>query len=43
MDKVCGQNVNVNFNYCLKAVVPFKYRFVVNKLSAFHKKKLGSL
>ena len=37
MAKVCGQNINVNFNYCRKAVILFMSRIVVNKLSAVHK------
>ena len=37
MAKVCGQKVNVNFNYCIKAIELFMSRIVVNKLSAFHK------
>ena len=36
MAKVCGRNVNVDFNYCIKTVILFMSR-IVNKLSAFHK------
>ena len=37
MAKVCDRNVNVNFNYSIKAVVIFMSRIVVNKQSVFHK------
>ena len=37
MTKVRGLNIKVNFNYCIKAVVPFMSWIVVNKLNEFHK------
>ena len=37
MAKVCGRNINVNFNYCIKAVIHFMYKIVINKQTAFHK------
>ena len=37
MARVFGRNVNVNFNYCTKAVIFFMSRIIVNKLSVLHK------
>ena len=37
MARVFGRNVNVNFNYCTKAVILFMSRIIVNKLSVLHK------
>ena len=34
---VFGRNVNVNFNYCTKAVILFISRIIVHKLSGLHK------
>ena len=37
MAKVCGRNVIVTINYCIKVDVLFLSGIVVNKRSAFHK------
>ena len=37
MARVFGGNVNVNFNYCTKAVILFMSRIIINKLSVLHK------
>ena len=37
MAEVCGQNINMNYNYCTKAVIVFVSRIIVKKLIIFQK------